>query len=171
MFSIGDYMVYGTNGVCRVDAVCPSPLDKKDTRLYYALKPLRGTGQAVIYTPVENDRIPMRPIIGKNEAEEILERILDIPCLCVSVEKERREVYRAALASGTVEAYIALLKTVTRRRSELAGVQRRLPDFETEYDMQARRNLYTELSVALGLPFEGMETYVIERVERAKANA
>ncbi len=171
MFSIGDYMVYGTNGVCRVDAVCPSPLDKKDTRLYYALKPLRGTGQAMIYTPVENDRIPMRPIIEKNEAEAIFEKILDIPYLCVSAEKERREVYRAALVSGTVEAYIALLKTISRRRSELSEMQRRLPDFETEYDMQARRNLYTELSVALGLPFEGMEAYIRERAESAKANA
>ncbi len=171
MFSIGDYMVYGTNGVCRVDAVCPSPFDKKDTRLYYVLKPLRGTGQAMIYTPVENDRVPMRPIIGKNEAEAIFDRIPEIPCLCVSVEKERREVYRAALVSGKIEAYIALLKTIYRRRRELSGMQRRLPDFETEYDMQARRNLYTELSVVLDLPFEGMETYIRERAESIKVNA
>ena len=171
MFSIGDYMVYGTNGVCRVDAVCRSPLDKEDMRLYYALKPLGGTGQAVIYTPVENDRIPMRPIIAKAEAEAIFERILEIPCLSVSAEKKRREVYRTALVSGKVEAYISLLKTIFHRRRELSGLQRRLPDFETEYDMQARRNLYTELSVVLDLPFEGIENYIRERAEKARADA
>jgi CarD family transcriptional regulator len=171
MFSIGDYVVYGTNGVCRVDAVCPSPLDKKDTRLYYALKPLRGTGQAVIYTPVENNRVPIRPIIEKNEVEAIFERILEIPCLSVSVEKQRREVYRTALVSTEIEAYISLLKTIYNRRRELSSMQRRLPDFETEYDMQARRNLYAELSVVLNLPFEGIESYICERAEKARADA
>ena len=170
MFSIGDYMVYGTNGVCRVDAVCPSPFDKKDTRLYYVLKPLRGTGQALIYTPVENERVPMRPIIERGEAEALFEKMAQIPCLSVSVEKERREIYRAALGSGKIEAYIALLKTVRNRRCELSGMQRRLPDFETEYDLQARRNLYTELSVALDLPLEGMEEYISQRIEAIKVS-
>ncbi len=170
MFATGDYMVYGTNGVCRVDSVCPSPFDKKDTRLYYVLKPLRGNGEALIYTPVDNDKVLMRPLVGRETAEALFEKIPDIPCLLVEPEKARREIYRSAMGSGELEAYVALIKTVYQRRSDLQGTQRRLPDFETEYDLAARRHLYTELSVALDLPFEGMEAYIANRVEKLAAS-
>ena len=41
MFSVGDYMIYGINGVCLVEDICASPFDKKDTRSFYMLKPDR----------------------------------------------------------------------------------------------------------------------------------
>ena len=37
MFEIGDYIVYGINGICRVESIGPSPYDKADTRTFHRL--------------------------------------------------------------------------------------------------------------------------------------
>ena len=157
MYGIGDHLVYGTSGVCLVSDVCACPFDKNDGRTFYVLKPIGGTASSLIYTPVENDRIPMRPLSTPEEAEALLKVLSEIPTLTIPQEKARREIYRNVIAAGELAAYVALIKTVRVRRAEFAGTQRRLPDFELEYESAAKRHLYTELSLVLGRPTAEIE--------------
>ena len=53
MFEKGDYVIYGNNGICRVQDITTlsiSGIDKN--RKYYLLKPVYASGSTV-YTPVE----------------------------------------------------------------------------------------------------------------------
>jgi CarD family transcriptional regulator len=152
MFKVGDHVVYGTNGVCLVTDVCPSPFDKKDTRTYYVLKPVSGPAAAVIYTPVDNDRVPMRALVTAGEAAALLTALADLPPLRILTEKSRRETYRTTVAAGELVGYVSLIKAVCLRRREFHGTQRRLPDFEMEYEGIAKRHLVTELSLVLDCP-------------------
>ena len=164
MFKVGDHVVYGTNGVCLISDITPSPFDKRDTRTFYVLKPLSGASTSFIYTPVDNDRVLMRPLLDRTAAEALIEAIPTIPCLAVGEERTRRNVYRDAIAAADPTTYIALIKTVDSRRVEFLGTQRHLPDFEIEYDALARRHLYTELSVALDRPIKELEQYTAKSV-------
>ena len=68
MFKVGEYVVYGMNGVCRVEEVGPMSLSGVDNdRLYYTLLPLYTKGSRV-YTPVDNEKVVMRRVITKAEA-------------------------------------------------------------------------------------------------------
>lgn len=154
MYKIGDHVVYGSNGVCLVTDVCASPFDKKDERTYYVLKPVSGARSSVIYTPVGNPHVLMRPLMDAAALDSLLLRVDEIPLLEVPNEKSRREAYRTVIASGQLEALVALIKTVMERRVAFSGTQRRLPEFEMEYDGQARRHLFAELSLVLGRPTE-----------------
>ena len=165
MFKAGDHIVYGLNGVCLVTEVGPSPFDKKDPRTYYILRPVSGPTASVIYTPVENDRVPMRLLMTAKEVEALVARLAEIPALVIPSEKARRDTYRAAIAAGDPEAYVSVIKTILGRRAEFSGTQRRLPEFEMEYDGLARRHLYTELSLVLGRPLDEMEGYLLARME------
>ena len=164
MFKIGDYVVYGTNGVCHITDICASPFDKRDGRTFYVLRPVSGSGAALIYTPVDNDRVPMRHLMPRSEVEALIERISGIPCLTVQEERARREIYRAAIAEAHPEAYVAVIKTIHARRRAFQGTQRRLPDFELECESTARRHLFAELSVVLGKAVNEIETALAERV-------
>ena len=164
MFKIGDYVVYGTNGVCHITDICASPFDKRDGRTFYVLRPVSGSAASLIYTPVDNDRVPIRPLLAIEEAEALIDRIAGIPCLPVSEERARREIYRTAIAEAHPEAYVAVIKTILARRRSFQGTQRRLPDFELECESTARRHLFTELSVVLGKAVGEIETALAERV-------
>ena len=160
MFEVGEYIVYGVSGVCRVTDVCLSPIDRKDGRTYYALKPVNGPSASLIYTPVDNDRVPMRALLSVEEIRALLSRIPSIPGLPIATEKARRDAYRAAMSAGSLDSYVSVIKTVSERRTALSAAGRRLPEFEIEYDGAARRRLYTEISLVLGLPMEEMEQYI-----------
>ena len=52
MFSVGELVVYGGEGVCRVERIGPSTLSCADrNREYYTLRPIFHTGE--VTTPVD----------------------------------------------------------------------------------------------------------------------
>ena len=167
MFSIGDYMVYGINGVCRVQDICASPFDKKDTRTFYLLKHL-GTGEgSVIYTPVDNVQVLMRPLMTKEQAAALIERMPGLEPLEVPMEKMRRDLYRQAMQSCDPEQYVRLIKTVYRRRMDMMQQHKRLSETDSDFERNAKLSLYHELSVVLEVKFAEVEQYLIDRLETA----
>ena len=167
MFSIGDFMVYGINGVCRVQDICASPFDKKDTRTFYLLKPL-GTGEgSVIYTPVDNVQVLMRPLMTKEQAAALIERMPGLEPLEVPMEKMRRDLYRQAMQSCDPEQYVRLIKTVYRRRMDMMQQHKRLSETDSDFERNAKLSLYHELSVVLEVKFAEVEQYLIDRLETA----
>ena len=72
MFSVGEYIVYGVEGVCRVEEAGKlkvAGLDKN--RAYYRLRPYYHDG--TIYTPVDGKAV-MRPVLTREELERLLPR-------------------------------------------------------------------------------------------------
>ena len=77
MFQPGDLVVYGTTGVCRVEEITrPNPTGPDRDRQFYLLKPLQQDG--IIYTPVDNQKVPIRAVISREAAEELIALIPSI---------------------------------------------------------------------------------------------
>lgn len=154
MFSVGELMIYGTNGVCRVDEICNSPFDSSDTRLFYKLTPTPDRSNLVIYTPVDNDKVIMRPLISAEEARALLATLSEIGIVEVPLEKKRRDIYRELMATVEPRVYASVIKTVAQRRAEFKRTRRRLPDIDNDAEHTAKSSLYGELSEVLGLSRE-----------------
>ena len=75
MFAVGDLIVYSETGVCRVEQVGPPPFDPKTKREYYTLSPLNC--RETIYVPVDT-QVFMRPILSREAAEELIDRLPEI---------------------------------------------------------------------------------------------
>ena len=81
MFSVGDKIIYGENGVCTVESIGPlsmagAPKDK----LYYYLSPLIGSG--TYFAPVDSGAY-MRPVMSRAEAEALIDAMPGIqPAIC-----------------------------------------------------------------------------------------
>ena len=72
MFRVGDFVVYGSNGVCQVQKIGPleSAGMPKD-RVYYTLHPQYVKG-STIFTPVDNQKVIIRPVLSREEAMELV---------------------------------------------------------------------------------------------------
>ncbi len=167
MFSIGDYMIYGINGVCRVQDICASPFDKKDTRTFYQLKPLGSSEGSVIYTPTDNVQVKMRPLMTKEQAQELISRMPGLEPLEIPMEKMRRDLYRQAMQSCEPEQYVRLIKTVYRRRMDMIQQHKRLSETDSDFERNAKLSLYHELAVVLELQYAEVEPYLLTRLETA----
>ena len=168
MFQVGDYIVYGINGICRVEDVCPSPYDKTDPRTYYLLVPVNNPMSSTIYTPVCNERVPMRRLMTPEEIEALISAMPTIELLTVPVEKQRREIYRATIGTLEPEGYVQVIKTVHRRREELSAAHKHFPVTDLEYGRLAKHLLYSECAHVLGLAEDSMEEYITTRLSKAE---
>ena len=70
MYEVGDLIVYGRTGICEVTEITTLKMDgvPKD-KLYYILRPVREK-RGKVFTPVDNEKIVMRRVISKEEAED-----------------------------------------------------------------------------------------------------
>lgn len=168
MFCIGEYIVYGTNGICRVESIGPSPYDKTDSRTFYLLIPVKNPMSSTIYTPVDNDRVPMRRLMTEGEITALIAAMPEIEPLSVPVEKQRRELYRATIGTLKPEGYVQVIKTVHQRRKTLSAARKHFPVTDLESERLAKHMLYSECAHVLGLDEGEMEQYIIERLPMAE---
>lgn len=71
MYNIGDTVVYGMTGVCRIEDVCFKEFTRGDVKKYYVLKPI-GSESSTIYAPFGSSDGMMRAPLAKAEAERLI---------------------------------------------------------------------------------------------------
>ena len=168
MFQVGEHIVYGINGICRVAEVGPSPYDKTDPRTFYLLIPVNNPMSSTIYTPVDNERVPMRRLMTKEEIEALITAMPEIETLTVPVEKQRREIYRTVIGGLRPEGYVQVIKTVRRRRAELTAARKHFPVTDLEYGRLAKHLLCSECAHVLGMSEDEADAYIAGRIGEAE---
>ena len=164
MFQAGDVIVCGTHGVCRVEKVGPlsSAVADRD-RLYYTLKPLYERG-SVVFTPVDNEKMVIRPVISREEALRLIDGIRDAEALGIEDERKREENYKTALKSCRAEELVKMIKTINARKRSRAARGKKATDADSRYVKLAEDYLYGELAISLDLERDQVEAFIRERI-------
>lgn len=161
MYQIGDLVVYGSIGVCKVDGFS---YPDKSAKAFYCLSPLYQSG--VIHTPVESEKVPLRPVMSAEAADALLSQL---PTLRVEIFKERTiqqlaQKYQAVLQSGDPLQLMALSLSVQLKRRQAEAQNRRLGMVDERYGRQAERLLFGELAVALNTSLDAIPTLIAQRL-------
>ncbi len=164
MFQAGDVIVCGTHGVCRVEKVGPlsSAVADRD-RLYYTLKPLYERG-SVVFTPVDNEKMVIRPVISREEARRLIDGIRDAEALGIEDERKREENYKTALKSCRAEELVKMIKTINARKRSRAARGKKATDADSRYVKLAEDYLYGELAISLDLERDQVKAFIRERI-------
>jgi len=171
MFQPGELVVYGTTGVCRVEEIVrPNLAGTHRNKEYYLLKPIHQDG--VIYTPVDNEKVPMRPVISAEAAEALIDLIPTIRAEArhAPTVQALAQQYHAAVRSHDCRDLIELMMSIYAKQQLAEAQKRRLGMVDERYMKQAERLLYGELSVALGISYEQVQPYIAARAEGRAAN-
>ena len=165
MYEVGDLILYGSTGVCKVVEITVPNLagvDKK--QLYYVLDPLYQDG--VIYTPVNNERVFMRPVISAEEAERLIAMIpaLRAEAFNSSSVQELSAHYQAALRSYDCADLIELTMSIYAKKQDAEHQKRKIGQTDTRFMKQAEDMLFGELAVALDIPIQKVPSYIAAKV-------
>ena len=160
MYSVGEKIIYGENGVCTVEKIAPlsmtgAPKDK----LYYHLSPLVGSG--TYFAPVDSDAF-MRPVMSREEAEALIDAMPGIaPAICNDNRFNHVDAfYKELFRTHSCEALVAIVKGLRSRMSE-----RKTRSSRAEATMRRAKDiLHGELSVALGIDLQDVESYIQQRI-------
>lgn len=159
MYSVGDKIIYGENGVCTVVKIAPLDMSGASAdKLYYHLAPLVGSG--VYFTPVDSNAF-MRPVISREEAEALIASIDSIePAICTDTRFNHVDAfYKELFKQHSCEALVAIVKGLKGRMSE-----KKTKSSRAESTMKRARDiLHGELSIALGIELSEVEEYICAR--------
>ncbi len=165
MFAIGQQIIYGNTGVCIVNQI--GPLDSVSgmgDRIYYTLLPFYSK-ESTIYTPVDNQKIVMRPILTKEEAESLIEEIPEIEELWITDEKNREQDYKDALAKADCRELIRVIKTIYPRKQKRLAAGKKVTASDERYFNMAEDFLYKELAISLDMDLDKVADYVVSHVK------
>lgn len=160
MFSVGDKIIYGENGVCTVESIGPltmagAPKDK----LYYYLSPLIGSG--TYFAPVDSGAY-MRPVMSRDEAEALIDAMPGIqPAICTDNRFNHVDAfYKELFKQHSCEALVSIVKGLKSRMSD-----RKTKSSRAEATMKRAKDiLHGELSVALEIDVKDVEDYIVSRL-------
>lgn len=168
MFEKGEFIVYGNTGVCEVkDITTINMKDVPKDKLYYLLSPLHRK-DSKIFTPVDSGKTVMRTVMTREAAEALIDGIPEIEELWVGNEKLREEKYKETMKSCECRDWIKIIKTLYLRKQERIAQGKKTTAMDERYLRMAEENLYSELSLALGMPKEEMVGYITKRVVAAE---
>lgn len=165
MFEKGEYIIYGTSGVCKVEDITTMNMDGiSRSKLFYVLAP-SGQKGGRIFTPVENQKTLMRKIMTREEADHLLGEIPSIEELWITSEKQREDLYKESLRSCDCREWIKIIKTLYLRKEERSAQGKKITATDEKYLRMAEDYLYSELEIPLEVPKEQMEQYIARHIE------
>ena len=167
MFEVGDFVVYGSNGVCRITQVGPIDCPGVDqSKIYYTMTPCYIRDSS-IFTPVDNNRVVIRKVMSADEAKEFIGQLGRIKTMSVQEEKKREALYKEALLTCEPEKIVSLIKTIYQRMQERLSEGKKVTSSDAKYFHIAEDSLYGELAISLGMAKDEVGPYVQEQMKLA----
>ena len=164
MFKVDDYIIYGGNGVCRVADIGVPEISRSDIeREYYTLEPIYESGR--IFAPVDNEKIVMRKVITKEEAENIIENIPSIEVNWIDDMKERENQFKDIIHHYDCSGFVKIIKTLLERKNKCASAGKKMSTSDANYLKKAKEYLCGEFAIALNIPKDNVDGYIKERLK------
>lgn len=168
MYKVGDYIVYGSTGVCMIEDIIARDSEDEKEQLFYMLTPLYSS--CTIYTPVNNTKVFMRPVITKDEAEELIDIIPSIRPKAYHnrATNQLTEYYKNSLKTNNCFDLIELCMSIYAKEQEAKQQKRKLGVVDQRFMKQAEELLFGELAVALDIDKSRVEDYITSRVNEKR---
>lgn len=165
MFSRGETVIYGVNGVCRIDGITQMDItgEKKD---YYVLKPVFN-GRSTLFVPTDNEKLVgrMRPLITEAGIKALAKNFPSIEPLWIEDEDERKARCAAALADNDRETALALIKAIRVHRDRQFDIGKKLHVGDERFLKDAEKLLREEASFVLDKPFDRVLPFLEEKAK------
>ena len=129
-YKIGDFVLYGLNGTCKIVDIGPLDFGGPD-KIYYSMKPV-SDARSTIYLPLTKEEEILRGVMSKDEAKQVVEGIKKSKPATYSPVRENCDVI---LKSGDNVAVSSMIKLLRNMRKENRKIHKGLNIFsKTEFD-------------------------------------
>ncbi len=151
MFKIGDTVVYGAQGICKIDCVETKQIGRQKQD-YYVLKPIFNQNTSV-FVPVDNEALTakMLSVLTKAQINDLAKKASNIDVVKASDENQKRELYKSILSSNAREKLISLIKTIRLERDARREAGKKLNISDEQTLRKAELLLYNEIAFVFGV--------------------
>lgn len=146
MFNIGDNVLYGSDGVCKI-----TEITKKDfgeiSATYYVLKPI-FTNRSTFFVPAENEKLTskMHAVLTKEELQNIIDKSGKL--IWQDDDVIRKDEFRAIVSSGDIEKIVSMFKAILAHKNEIEALGKKLHKADEAAYKEAQKIIYEEFAMS-----------------------
>lgn len=161
MYNIGDLVMYGIHGACRITDTEERTADHRPVR-YLVLEPLEQTG-ARFLIPTHNEAAlaKLRPVLSREDLDTLLGSPEVRQDAWIADENQRKQYYRELISSGDRTALLRMVRTLHRHKEAQAAAGRKFHLCDDNFLRDAERLLNAEFALVLGIAPQEVGEYVL----------
>lgn len=160
MYQVGELVVYGMHGVCRVVSQEERLVDKKRLN-YLALEPV-GHGGSRFLVPTQNASAmaKLQPVLSKEELETMITSEYVKTGQWIRDENQRKQTYRELIGSGDRKRLMRMVHTLYSHKADQSATGRKIHLCDENFLHDAEKLLIGEISTVLHLEPEQARAYI-----------
>ncbi|MCR5216586.1 MAG: CarD family transcriptional regulator [Lachnospiraceae bacterium] len=151
MYQIGQYVMYGNTGICKVMSIGPSEFLNPEKE-YYTLQPIFSNTNSVIYVPTDKAE-SVRKVLSASEAHSYLSSLKDMKVEHFASRNSTlvSQHYKSLLETHEIEKNLALFKEASEKIELAIEAGKKPLQTDLNFKETSERLLCEELSIALDL--------------------
>lgn len=160
MYQVGDQVVYGIHGVCRVMDHEQRLVDGKKLT-YLVVEPVGQDGSRFL-VPTHNATAmaKLRSMLSKEEMEALILSDAVHSGKWIQDENRRKQTYRELISSGDRGALLQMVCTLYKHRSEQATAGKKCHLCDENFLRDAERLLVGEISIVMEMEPDQARAYI-----------
>ena len=170
MYQVGECVVYGIHGVCRVVAREQRRVDRKCVT-YLALEPVSKDGSRFL-VPAHNAAAmaKLRRIYNRAQFEDLLRPDRHFAADWIADDNRRKQLYRDLISGGDREALIGMICCIYRHRQAQFAAGKKIHQCDDNFLRDAERLIAGELGAVMEMDQPEALNYLREKLKNKMAS-
>lgn len=149
MYSIGEHVLYGLHGVCKIDAI-----EKKrfgdELHDYYILKPVFDQGSTIFVSTKKEALVSkMIPLLCRDDIYMLMDNLSISESYWIDNESVRKEEYKTIIESNDRAKQLSIFKAILLHRQKLIALKRKMHSCDEIILKNVEKRLYEEFAFVL----------------------
>lgn len=171
MYCVGDTVLYGSQGVCRIVGTDEKKIGGNKIE-YFVLKPVYDENSTV-FVPSSNDNLmsKMRSVLSAEAIYQMIKAMPDEDTIWIDDENERKQKYQKIISEGDRKKLVQLIKTLHLHKVSQQKKGRKLHQCDEGMLKQAEKLLYDEFALVLKIKPDEVLPFIMEQIEVEKKDS
>lgn len=151
MWEIGEIILYGTQGLCKIDNIVTRDF-LGQMQEYYVLGPISDM-KSTFYVPVSSSDLcaRMHKLLTPDEAKNLICSFPNLEAEWIENDKVRAKAFKDLIESGEREKTASVLRAVWLKRQELEKKGKKLRACDQSVFEKGEKSLFDEFSHVFGI--------------------
>lgn len=162
MFKIGDNVLYGSDGVCRITEITEKVFG--DTAIeYYILTPVFDN-RSTIFVPTKNEKLVSRMhyVLSIDEIKEIINNTDDT--VWIDNDAERSEIFKKIISCGELDSIASVAKAISLHKEEITQKGKKLHKSDEIVYKEAIKILYEEMAMVINVSKDDIIDIICQKI-------
>lgn len=168
MFEVGSTVLYGSDGVCRIQDITHKEVGGVSGE-YYVLEPVYQK-KSTVFVPLDNERLigKMRCILSVDELLDAIKTMPDESLMWIEDESERKLAYKEIISRGDCTELMRLVKTLYLHREKQLARGKKLHACDDRFLKTAEKMINDEFAMVLHINPDQVPDYISDRIEASE---